>query len=157
LQAADDALESAAEAGTATSKKASTAFAVASAALVAFEKDFPSKCPVPDQNRGGIVISMMTVAEEEDKLGPPRVIFYALKEKLHGQVRLVLVALPLNALMTVDFQLTDNESAEPTRVIEFLLLESLPPDDKSVVVRRELSSDCSTFLLVSDSVGRDAQ
>ncbi|KAI0283565.1 hypothetical protein BC826DRAFT_1059331 [Russula brevipes] len=67
---------------------------------------------------------MMTVAEADDKVGSPRVNLYALKEKLHGQ-------------------LTENQDTEPTRVIEFLLLESLPPDDKSVVVRQMLSRSSS--------------
>jgi hypothetical protein len=102
LQATDSALESAAEAGTATSKEVNRAFDAAINALVAFERHFPSKFPVSDQNRGRIVIGAMTIAGASDKLGSPRVILYALKVKLHGQVRLVLVALPLNALMTVD-------------------------------------------------------
>jgi hypothetical protein len=102
LQATDNALESAAKAGTATSKEANRAFDAAIDALVAFERDFPLKFPVSDQNRGRIVIGAMTVAAASDKLGSPSVIMYALKGKLHGQVRLVLVALPLNALMTAD-------------------------------------------------------
>ncbi|KAI0284476.1 hypothetical protein BC826DRAFT_1055833 [Russula brevipes] len=67
---------------------------------------------------------MMAVAEAEDKLGSPKAFLYAPKGKLHGR-------------------LTNSQYTEPTRVIEFLLIRSLPPDDKSVVARQMVSRSSS--------------
>ena len=93
LIAADDALKSAAEAKTRTSKKVDGKFKKVIDLLCGFEKDFLSKDPTSDPNIGGAVIGE---AKMSDKSESPSTILYALQKNLRTKVKFPSVSLPLN-------------------------------------------------------------
>ena len=94
LIAADDALNSAAEAGDRASREVDKKFRKAVRLLGGFQKDFPLKNLTSDQNIGGTVPGG---AKMNDKSERAPTILYALKKNLHAKVKFPSVPLPLNA------------------------------------------------------------
>jgi hypothetical protein len=93
LIAADDALKSTIMAREEISKEIDKKFGDAIDLLSAFEEDFPSKDPTPDDpdpNTGG-------TATEAKMSKSPSTILHALKENLHSKVKLPSIYLPLHA------------------------------------------------------------
>ena len=83
LIAADDALKSALESGDKISEETDKKFGDAIDLLSAFEEDFPSKDPTPDDldpNIGG------TTTRDAKMSKSPLTILHALKENLHSKV-----------------------------------------------------------------------
>ena len=96
LIAADNALNSAAVAGDMVSKKAENRFEEAVRLLDGFEKDFPSKDPMSDQNIGGMV-SESGEAKMNDRSKYVPTSLYTLKKNIQAEVKSHSVSLPLNA------------------------------------------------------------
>jgi hypothetical protein len=89
--AADDALKSATEAGSKTTKKVDKIFRKAIHLLSGFEKDFPF---TSDQNIGGMATRE---GKMDDKFKSPSTILYSLKKDLHAKVMFPSVSSALNA------------------------------------------------------------
>jgi hypothetical protein len=127
LQAADDALKSASEARTKTSKKADDNFESATGMLHRYGTDW-HPCD-PSCSKSLTVKERMTVAKGKD--GSTSSILNTLKEKLRKQVRLTRHD-TLARANTESQPVLDG----PTTTVDFHLFRSLP-DEKPIVVKRE--------------------
>ena len=92
LIAAEDALKSAAEAGSVASMEVDEKFREAIDLLSGFDKDFPSIDPTSDPNIGRSVTRENPVGKMSGKSDSPSTILFALKKNLHAKVKFLSVS-----------------------------------------------------------------
>ena len=139
LQAADDALSSAADITVKkTSKEVDEKFERAIEVLSHYETECPPKKPVSPDGRPMTVLERMAAAKAKDMSSLTTL--KVLKEKLSLKVRSAPTTPPRTVLTTSvtvnHYKATDEEQPEPTAVVEFLLLKSLPDKCPTIVKRK---------------------
>jgi hypothetical protein len=128
LKVVDEALGAAAEVKRKTSKTADWAFKRAIDELARYEME----CHTSQRRRIVNVKERMAAAKAKDITFSS--VWDFLKNMFSPKVRLGRIQ--LFHLINNCFQATDNKHPEPTKVVEFLLLRSLP-DPRPIVVKRE--------------------
>jgi len=142
LELVDDALHSAAEAGTKTSKEADEKFRKAIETLSDYEMDYHDGRPTSDGDDSNTVHRRIEVANAKDKSSST--ILNRLKESLKVRRGPRTFA---SSHFNTNFQPLE---AEPTTTVEFLLHRSLP-DKSPTIVKRKQNKDLSSSLVTSDS------
>ena len=139
MELVDDALHSAAEAGTKTSKEADEKFRMTIETLSDYEMDYHARRLTSDGDDSDTVHRRMEVANAKDKSSST--ILNRLKESLK-----VREGPRTFASSDTNFQPLE---AEPTTTVEFLLHKSLP--DKSPTIVKRKQGFCRVKLVTSDS------
>jgi hypothetical protein len=131
LEFVDDALQSAAAAGTKSSREAGEKFRKAIETLSEYEMDCYIRQPVSDGDGGNTVNRRMEVARAKDKSSST--ILNRLKESLRVREELTAAHTSSAPHSNTNFQQTE---PDPTTIVEFLLHKSLP-DTNPIIVKRK--------------------
>ena len=152
LIAADDALESAINAGyRSTSEVVDNKFRMAIDLLDDFAQEFPLKNSTSDPNIGGTVTGEVKMSVESKS---PLMILHALKTNLHSNVKFPSVSFLPTLIADGEQPMGDNWWGAVWREIDFYVLSSLH-DRHPIVIRRVCHA--IDFSPVSDSCSSDAQ